>query len=188
MDFASFEDETLIRFIVKGQVEALGEMYDRYGRLVYSLALYMVGNEGTAEEITQDTFMRVWEKAKTYRPNRARVKTWIVSIARYRAIDELRRQEIRPETTSLSLEDLPLEIADENKVEEDTQDRLLRQQTRAAISELPLEQKQVIALAYFQGYSQSEISKILNIPLGTVKTRVRLAMVKIRTNLSIFKI
>lgn len=186
MDFASFEDETLIRFIAKRQVEALSELYDRYGRLIYSLALYIVGSEGTAEEITQDTFMRVWEKANTYQPNRARVKTWIVSIARYRAIDELRRLEIRPEAISLSLEDLPLEIAGENKVEEDVRDRLLRQRTRAAISELPPEQKKVIALAYFQGYSQSEIAKILGIPLGTVKTRVRLAMVKIRTNLSVF--
>jgi RNA polymerase sigma-70 factor (ECF subfamily) len=186
MDFASFEDETLIRFIAKKQVEALSELYDRYGRLVYSLALYMVSNEGTAEEITQDTFMRVWDKAKTYQPNRARVKTWVVSIARYRAIDELRRREVRPEATSLALEDLPLEIAGEYRVEEDVRDRLKRQRTRAAISELPPEQKQVIALAYFQGFSQSEIAKILNIPLGTVKTRIRLAMVKIRTNLSNF--
>jgi RNA polymerase sigma-70 factor (ECF subfamily) len=174
--FSSLEDEVLIYLIAKKQVEALGELYDRYNRLVYSLALYMVGDSVAAEEITQDTFTRLWAQAESYRPEQARVKTWLVSIARNRAIDELRRRKARP--TYVMLDDIR-EVS-VNNLEDSVDGRAARVQVRAALAELPSEQKEVMVMAYFGGYSQTEISEQLAMPLGTVKTRMRLAMQKLR--------
>lgn len=176
MKISSLEDETLIELIAKKQVEALGEIYDRYNRLVFSLALYMVGDQAAAEEITQDAFTRLWIQAETYRPEQAKVKTWLVTIARNRAIDELRRRKVRPSATLLE-EAWDVSV---NNLEETVDGRAQSIRVRAALSKLPSEQRQVMLMAYFGGYSQTEISDELAMPLGTVKTRMRLAMQKLR--------
>jgi RNA polymerase sigma-70 factor (ECF subfamily) len=181
LDYTSFDDAALVRLIATQRTEALGTLYDRYGRLVYSIAMNTIGEASLAEEITQDVFMRVWEKARTYDVDLAKVSTWLIRIARNRSIDELRRRMVRPEQHSSSFSDLP-EIAQphETAVEEQIAAAWEAQVVRKALSELPGDQKKALAMAYFQGMSHSEIAEALGEPLGTVKTRIRLAMQKLK--------
>lgn len=181
MDYTALDDNTLIRLIVRTDADALGELYDRYNRLVFSLALTTVGDHATAEEITLDVFTRVWERARTYRAEQAKVSTWLTSITRYRAIDELRRRRARPEQHSVDWATVsPDAMPSVNGPEGATERALQRQQVHAAVAQLPQEQQQVLALAYFKGYTHREIAEALDQPLGTVKTRIRSAMQKLR--------
>jgi len=181
VDYSTLDDETLVRLAARDHQDALGELYERYSRLVFSLALNVVGDRATAEEITLDVFTRVWEKAETYRSDQAKVSTWLTSITRYRSIDVLRRRGSRPEQHSLDWTEVsPDHIPGVEGPEEATVLALQRQRVRAAIAALPPDQKQALALAYFKGYTHREISEILDQPLGTVKTRIRLAMQKLR--------
>ncbi len=181
MDYKKFDDAALLRLIARTQEPALGELYDRYRRLVYSMALNATGDAALAEEITQDVFLRVWNKAETYRPEQGKVVTWLSSIARYRSIDLLRRQAIRPEGNRAPWAEegnsLPSDGPD---IEGEVMISQRRQIVRRAINQLPAEQRQALAYAYFQGYSHSEIAEALHEPLGTVKTRIRLGMQKLR--------
>ena len=181
MDYKEFDDQSLIRLIARSQESALSELYDRYSRLVYSLALNAVGDPATAEEITQDVFIRIWDHAGTYQAEKSKVVTWIASITRYRSIDVIRRRKIRPESQSVSWEIEP--SANEMNpinVEQTVEISQERRRVRQAISMLPEEQRQALAYAYFQGYTHREIAEVLGEPLGTVKTRIRLAMQKLR--------
>jgi len=181
VDYASLDDGALLRLIAVQRTEALDALYDRYSRLVYSLAFHIVGDPESAEEITQDVFFRVWEKASTYRAEQAKVSTWITSITRYRSIDLLRQRSARPEKDSLGWEDVPL--ASEPSVDgpEAASELLIEGgRLRRALEALPRDQRQALELAYFQGLSHSEIAERLSHPLGTVKTRIRLAMQKLR--------
>lgn len=183
-DYQLLDDQHLIRLIAHARPEALGELYERYGRLVFSLAVNAVGDPSTAEEITQDVFMRVWERAGQYRADQAAVSTWLTSIARHRAIDQLRRQGVRVEAQSIAWADVaPQKEPAAERPEQAVEQSIERQRVRAAVARLPEEQKQVLALAYFQGRSQAEIAEALGLPLGTVKTRIRLAMDKLRVSL-----
>lgn len=181
MDFAKLSDVVLMRLIAQQQTEALSALYDRYSRLVFSLAAQVVGDRETAEEITQDVFLRVWENAAVYRPETAKVTTWITSITRYRAIDILRQRRSRPQTDDFAWAEtsvLPdLEI---DGPEEATTHALVHQRLRSAVNALPPEQRTVLALAYFYGLSHSQIAARLDQPLGTVKTRIRMAMLRLR--------
>jgi RNA polymerase sigma-70 factor (ECF subfamily) len=182
VDYKKFDDETLLLLIASAQESALGELYDRYGRLVYSMALNTVGEPSLAEEIAQDVYLRVWNKADTYRAEQGKVITWLASITRYRAIDMLRRQSVRPEGNQATWsEEEPFEISDPSDIEELVETSQRKQRIRSAIAQLPEDQRRALALAFFQGYSHTEIAEILNEPLGTVKTRIRLAMQKLRT-------
>ena len=184
MDYSRFEDQILINLLVDKDENALGELYDRYGRLVFSISLNSISDPSLAEEITQDVFLRLWKNASSYRSEYGKVATWIASITRNRAIDEIRRMNVRPESRLTSWEFTDLELR-ENSLDVESQIELLQQQNRVrrAISQLPEEQRQVLALAYFQGYTHREIAEIMNQPLGTVKTRIRLAMNKLRSSL-----
>jgi len=184
LDYTKLDDETLLRLIARAQEGALGALYDRYNRLVYSLALNATGDPPLAEEITQDVFLRVWDKAETYRVEQSKVATWITSITRHRAIDMLRRHKARPEgnRAEWAAEDSP-NLPDGVDVEGEVIHSQRRGSVRQAIAQLPEEQRRVLAYAYFQGYSHSEIAAVLKEPLGTVKTRIRLAMIKLRQSL-----
>ncbi len=180
-DYSTLDDETLVRLIVQARAEALSELYDRYGRLVFSLALNSVGDPATAEEITQDVFVRVWQRARQYRADRAKVSTWLTSIARNRAIDQLRRRSSRPEQRSVPWAELaPGTEPSVNGPEEAASLTMERERVRASIARLSDGQKQALALAYFQGLTQSQIAEALALPLGTVKTRIRLGMQRLR--------
>lgn len=181
-----FEDATLIRLIAGEQAEALGALYDRYSRLVFSLALHMLDDPAVAEEVTQDVFLRVWKKAGTYRTDQGKVSTWLVSIARNRAIDVLRQRRSRPERNSVGWEELlpgMLPRADGSDPEETAAESIQMQRVRAAIAALPIEQQKALAMAYFEGFSHREIAERLGEPLGTIKTRIRIAMQKLREQL-----
>jgi RNA polymerase sigma-70 factor (ECF subfamily) len=180
-DCAGLEDDALIRLVVVGKAEALSTLYDRYVRMIFGLAFNTVGDEQLAEEITQDVFIRIWEKASSYRAEQGKVLNWIASIARYRAIDLFRRRNVRPEGHSISWADAePLMLSDVVDVENEVELSQRKQEVRRAMRKLPTEQRQALALAYFRGLSQQEIAVELHQPLGTIKTRIRLGMQKLR--------
>jgi RNA polymerase sigma-70 factor (ECF subfamily) len=181
VDYKKLDDEALMRLIALAQEQALGALYDRYNRLVYSMALNTTGDPGLAEEITQDVFLRVWNKAETYRSEQGKVVTWMSSITRYRAIDLLRKRGVRPEANRLDwAEGLSPDLPDGVDVEFEVEVAQRRQRVQTALAQLPPEQRQALAYAFFQGYSHSQIAEVLSEPLGTVKTRIRLAMQKLR--------
>jgi len=180
-DYAKIDDESLIRLILQSQEQALAQLYDRYHRLIFSLALAIVNDRATAEEITLDVFMRVWQKAGTYRAEQAKVSTWLTHIARHHAIDVLRRRAARVDQFAVHWEDTRHNSeSSAPDPQESLEISLRRERIHAALAQLPAEQKEALYLAYFGGYSQSQIAEVLKQPLGTVKTRLRLAMQKLR--------
>ncbi len=182
---AGLDDTALIQMLALKREEALSDLYDRYGRLVFSLAIRSIENSATAEEIVQDVFVQVWKKADTYDASIASVATWLASIARHRIIDELRRARAHPERNGVDL----LEISEREdfastRPEEDTELLWQQKQVREALKKLSPGEREALALAYFKGYSQTEIARLLGIPLGTIKTRIRSSMNKLRIVLS----
>ncbi len=161
--------------------DAFAVLYDRYAATAYGLALRMVGL-GQAEEVVQDAFVRVWEHAATFDPARAKFGTWLFTLVRYRAIDELRRNAHRPLADSALIQALDQAdgkaLPDAEAVRNEEIQRLA-----SAFATMPEEQRVAIAYAYFGGYSQSEIAARLGWPLGTVKKRIRLGLQKLRTAL-----
>lgn len=181
MDYSHLNDETLIRLIAHSQENALGELYDRYGRLVYSVALGILGDSGRAEEVTQDVFERVWEKAMTYSADEGRVVNWLASIARHRSIDLFRHSRSHRENLEISWQEAEsIALTDGNNTEWEAYLEQRQLVIRRAVAQLPLDQRQALGMAFFLGYSHQEIADALHEPLGTVKTRIRLAMQKLR--------
>jgi RNA polymerase sigma-70 factor (ECF subfamily) len=181
VNFSLLDDGTLLNLIAHAQEEALSELYDRYSSLVYSVAMNSLADQALAEEITQDVFVRVWERAGTYRNEQGKVATWLASIARNRAIDVYRHNQARRGNLNISWEttesfDPP---ATQNvEAEVDLAQRV--KHVRWAVSQLPEDQRLALGLAFFQGLTHPEIALMLGEPLGTVKTRIRLAMLKLR--------
>jgi RNA polymerase sigma-70 factor, ECF subfamily len=174
-------DEQVLELLVQGSPEGIEMLFDRYGRLAYSLALRILGDAGAAEETVQDAFMSIWRRSSTYRAERGSLRTWVCSIVHNRAIDGLRGRSGR------ARQDLPIEAASPQQELSDTWDavaaELERQDIRRLLDQLPAEQRQTIELAYYSGYSQTEISALLRVPLGTVKGRTRMALGKLRSAL-----
>lgn len=184
LNYSKKNDEELIRLAANDDTEALGALYDRYKALVFSLAINIVGNHEAAEDITLDVFTKIWEKADIYQSEKATVKRWISSITRYRSIDVLRRRNAHldmhsPRWSDLSPDTLPAKENPEGEMEL----ALVGRKVTEAISKLPAEQKKPLALAYFMGYSHQQIAEALNKPLGTIKTRIRLAIQKLQKEL-----
>ena len=177
-------DEALLQAIARKQSSALGLLYDRYGKLVFSLAFHIVYDEAVAEEVTQEVFLQVWNKAESYQAGLGKVSTWLTSVARHRAIDILRRRHIRPEGHRVDWEEgeegEDPQFIDPINVETQVELALQSKSIRQAISHLPQDQQHALALAYFQGLSHQEIAEMTGEPLGTIKTRIRLAMQKLR--------
>ncbi|HLO32813.1 MAG TPA: sigma-70 family RNA polymerase sigma factor [Anaerolineales bacterium] len=180
-DYVRYDDEKLISLIAQLQEQALAQLYERYHRVVFSLAFAIVNDAATAEEITLDVFMRVWQKAGSYRADQAKVSTWLTHIARNHAIDVLRRRTVRVDHYAVSLDDVSSnDKSFQQDPQESTELSLRRERVQAALAQLPPDQKQAMMLAYFKGYTHREIAQILKQPLGTIKTRLRLAMQKLR--------
>jgi RNA polymerase sigma-70 factor (ECF subfamily) len=172
-------DAVLVRQVAERRPEALGELYDRYAPLLTGLAFRVLGSRTDAEEVLQDVFLHVWNQAARYDPARSSVSTWLVLIARSRAIDRLRSRRVVERT----LEAAQHESGDGHASPEGADNVLMaerRERVRRELAGLPAEQRQVLELAFFQGLSQSEIAGRTGIPLGTVKTRTLLAMKKLR--------
>ena len=165
--------------VAEGDVRAFEAVYDRYSRQAYSLARRITGGPGAAEEATQDAFLSLWRGASSFDPERARLATWLLALVRYRSIDLLRRAKLRALPQGLTegaAERIEApERTDEQVLASEEHDRALR-----LVAELPPEQREVIDLAYFEGYTHTEIAARVGIPLGTVKGRVRLGLFKLR--------
>lgn len=172
--------------MAEGDVAALDELYSRYARPVYSFALRIVGDGLVAEEVLQEAFLRAWQQAGRFEFSRGSFPSWLLSITHNLAIDEVRRRQRRPQRAeSVEIGDvLRLEVDESANVEEAAEASELRERIRAAMERLPEAQRRVIELAYFQGLTQREIAALLEEPLGTVKTRMRLAMQKLKEYLA----
>jgi RNA polymerase sigma-70 factor (ECF subfamily) len=180
-EYARYDDERLMSLIAQLQEEALTQLYERYSRVIFSLALAILNDRATAEEVTLDVFLRVWQKADSYRVEQAKVSTWLAHITRNQAIDVLRRRSVRLDHSAVDWEAVRFEIASlEGDPQEFVELSLRREQVYLALAQLPAEQQQVLILAYFGGYTQRQIAETLKQPLGTIKTRLRLAMQKLR--------
>lgn len=185
VDYTECPDEELMAQLSRQDVQAFEALYDRYGNLVYSVSLKVVGDVQVAEDVVQDVFLRVWRKPGYYNAARGRFLTWLMSVTRNRAIDERRRRGRRQhfEVGSAPLDDdtLHSDEADDPALGALLADE--RTAIRRALSGLPPEQRSAIELAYYGGFTQQEISRALGEPLGTVKTRIRLGMQKMRAAL-----
>ena len=174
-------DEELMQRVADGQEDALIELHRRYANLVYSMAFSILYDGGTAEEVTQDVFMKVWGRASQFNSRRGRLKSWLLTVSRRTAIDRLRRRSRRnpPDGVALHFDE---ERVPSSQGEFGPEDQVV---LGSALAEIPTEQRQVLQLAYFGGLSQSEIAEHLELPLGTVKTRIRLGMDKLRAALMV---
>jgi RNA polymerase sigma-70 factor (ECF subfamily) len=181
------EDAALIRRMVDADETALGALYDRWVRSLYSLVLHLLRDPDEAEDVVEETFWQAWRKAGSYEPSKGAVSTWLLTIGRRKALDRLRsrrRNREDPVDSGSGFDDLPSRAADPEMEAEGGE---LRENVRAALRELPQEQREVLELGYFSGLSQVEIAERTGQPLGTVKTRMRLAMQKLREPLSIHR-
>ena len=184
LNYNDLEDEQIITLIANGEKDGLEVFYNRYASSVFSLARYMLKESTLAEEVTQDIFLNLWLKASSYSPQRGKPRAWFMSIAHHRIIDVIRaRKRSAQSTNQVAHELLDLHPSRQIGTEEQAHRNLDREYVISLLEDLPEEQREVIVLAYFEGYSQSEIATKLNQPLGTVKTRVRLAMQKLRAAL-----
>ena len=178
------EDQELISRIALGDKDALEVLYTRHARSVYSLAMFMLKQGALAEDATQDIFLNIWLKSSSYKADRGVPRTWIMSIAHHKIVDVIRsRRRAVFLTDSDAYETLDLLPSSQVPTDQEAERNLERERILHALSGLPSAQQEVIVLAYFEGYSQSEIAKKLQQPLGTVKTRVRMAMQKLRAAL-----
>ena len=174
-----YTDEQLVVALTRGETWAMTAIYDRYARLVYSLALRMLNDRAAAEEVVQEVFVKVWRRAREYDAPRGKFSAWLTGIAHHHAIDELRRRRARP--IASEDEDALADIAAATPTPDDAaQASFERQRILDALQEIPAEQRCCIEMAYFEGYTQEEISGRLGEPLGTVKTRMRLGMQKLK--------
>ncbi len=175
---STLRDEELLALIGQSDELALGVLYDRYGRLVFSIALRITGDRLSAEEITQDVFQIVWQQVGGFRAAAGTIPGWIVGITRHRAIDETRSRRHKARQREVETDETALEqMPDGNGVE---QQAVMRGDVRNALSELPTAQRQTIELAYYGGLTCTEIASTLGTSVGTVKTRLRLGLVKLR--------
>jgi RNA polymerase sigma-70 factor (ECF subfamily) len=172
------DDSTLMQRLVEQDQTALSELYQRYHRLVYSLALRVLQNSTLAEEVTQDTFLKVWNQPQSWDAERGKLVSWLLTITRYTAIDKLRRENRVAPAAVFSLDDMMIDIGKRAEIDEpDWNDGQL---LRSLMQNLPPEQQQVIELAFFQGMTHTELADKLGLPLGTVKTRLRTGLQRLK--------
>jgi len=184
LNYQGLEDLELLAKIGDQDRDALSTLYDRYGRRVFALAVRILNDPVGSEEVTQDVFMSVWRRGATYTTKKGKFTTWLFSIAHNRTIDELRKRRRDRSRLNDNIEDhYDLKSGDISPA-----DAAVAQseyaKIRAAMEGLPEEQKNVVELSYFKGLTQTEIAEKTGQPLGTVKTRMRLALKKLRVALS----
>ncbi len=178
-ELTSVSDEELMALVLRRQEAALGALYDRYSRLVYAVALRITGDRETTEEVVQDVFQNVWQAAASFQPGVGAFSSWLLGITRHRSIDVTRSKRERARAREETLGDIRPPEAESN-VDREVGQRMLRETVRTALEALPTNQRQAIELAYYGGLTRAEIAERLNEPLGTVKTRLRLGLLKLR--------
>ena len=167
------EDAALLEKVEQGDQQSMGELFDRYSGMVYSVALRVLKDTGQAEDVMQDIFIQIWKKPGGFISGRGSLGAWLVVVARNRAIDSLRKR--RPTD---SVEDVVL--VSSTDLASEAERNTLMEKVRAFMGELPPDQRKSVELAYFEGLSHSEIAEKTGDPLGTVKTRIRLALITLR--------
>jgi RNA polymerase sigma-70 factor (ECF subfamily) len=167
-EFAHLSDEALVALVARGEDAALAELYDRLGRPAYGLALRIVRDPDLAEDAVQDAFVTLWRTARQFVPERARASTWLLTLVHRRAVDVVRREE-RRRADSL---DLAPEPATDGGADDDVLLRLERERVQGALAQLPDAQRETLELAYFGGFTQSELADRLGQPIGTIKSRM----------------
>jgi RNA polymerase sigma-70 factor, ECF subfamily len=175
----ALRDDELLVLVSRGDEAALGAVYDRYGGLVYTIALRVTGDRQTAEEVTQDVFQGVWQTAGSYQAGRGACAAWLVGIARHRAIDAIRSKRERARTREQTY-DRGTFAETAGAPDPEVTDFDLREAVRAALDSLPVAQRQAVELAFYGGFTRVEIAERLGEPIGTIKTRLRLGLMKLR--------
>ena len=174
------DDVSVVRQIAGGDESALAALYDRWAQPVYSVVAHLLKDADGAEDVVEETFWQVWQRASSYDASRGTVRTWILTIARSRALDRLRSRRRNREDIAADLGVIRDPAPDPS---EDVESGERRRLVYAALQDLPEDQRRALDLAYFRGLSQSEIAELLGEPLGTIKTRMRLGMQKLRDKL-----
>jgi RNA polymerase sigma-70 factor (ECF subfamily) len=178
-DLRTLADEDLMQLVQRGQAAAFELIYERHAQAAFSLAYRMAGSRGVAEDVVQEAFLSIWRSGARYERARGSVRTWALGIVHNRAIDALRRSYVheRRRASDEGLEET-LETAERTDVEAARHEEAAT--VRAALGRLPADQSQVIELAYFGGFTHTEIAEMLQTPVGTVKGRMRLGLEKMR--------
>jgi RNA polymerase sigma-70 factor (ECF subfamily) len=176
-DLTELSDPQLAAALAAGEVDGMDALYRRYGGDAYSLAIRILGDQGRAEDAVQEAFVRVWKRIGSFAPDRGSLRTWLLTIVRNCAIDNLRGSGREREELELQVE-VRAEGEGSNPWREVSR-ALERQAVQDALGALPREQRQAIELAYYGGYTQQEIARMVSVPLGTVKGRTRLALEKL---------
>jgi len=177
-EVAQLSDEALLEAVAGSDEAALGELYDRFGRVAYGLALRILRDTALAEDAVQEAFLQVWRAAASYRPERAKASTWLLTFVHRRAVDLVRREE-RRRADPVAMSEAIGPSADEAA---DTRSR--RQIVQDALQRLPAEQREALELAYYAGLTQSELAERLGQPLGTIKSRMFTGLARLRTLLA----
>jgi RNA polymerase sigma factor (sigma-70 family) len=177
-DEAALDAALMVR-VTAGDQAAFGALYDRFDRRVYSLARRICGHDAAAEEVVQDVFLEVWRRAEQFDPVRGSVATWLLALTHHKAVDAVRRDVRRP----TPLVDDDRDVPSGPGADHAALATVVAGDLRGALARLPLPVRQTLALAYYGGYTQSEVAAILGIPLGTVKSRTATAMTTLREQL-----
>ena len=181
-DLRALADEDLIALVGAADAAAFEVLYDRHARPAFSLAYRMMGTRGAAEDVMQEAMLAVWRSGGRYRPSRGSVRTWILAIVHNRGIDALRRANVR-ERRVVADDGVADRVADPGSTEAEIVRRDEARGVRSALRTLPPDQERVIELAYFGGFTHTEISELIGVPLGTVKGRMRLGLEKMQLSL-----
>jgi RNA polymerase sigma-70 factor, ECF subfamily len=182
-DIQRLADEELMQLVQNGDARAFETIYDRHGGAAFSLAYRMVGSRAAAEDVTQEAFLSIWRSRLRYQPERGSVRSWVLGIVHHRTIDALRRNLVheRRRTSSEGMEER-FEAPERTDVEVARREEAAS--VRAALETLPEQQNQVIELAYFGGFTHTQIAEMLGLPIGTVKGRMRLGLDKLQRRLA----
>ncbi len=178
-DMRELADEELMELVRAGESRAFEVVFDRHGNVAFSLAYRMCGRRAMAEDVVQEAFLSLWRSGARYDPARGSVRTWVLSVVRNRAIDAL-RVGVPRERRTVADEGIAERLAAPERTEVEVARRDEASEVRRALGELPSEQRHVIELAYFGGFTHTQIAQLLDVPIGTVKGRMRLGLTKLR--------
>ncbi len=182
-DVRTLADEDLMHLVYGGDARAFEVVFDRHAGAAFSLAYRMCGRRAMAEDVVQDAFLSLWRSGARYDRSRGSVRSWVLSVVHNRAIDAFRRGAVK-QGRDIADEGLAEQLRAPERTELEVERREEARQVRTALDDLPPDQRQVIELAYFGGFSHSQIAKMLELPAGTVKGRMRLGLSKLRLSLS----
>jgi RNA polymerase sigma-70 factor (ECF subfamily) len=182
-DIHRLADEELMELVAGGDPRAFEAVYDRHGSAAFSLAYRMVGSRTVAEDVAQEAFLSIWRSRVRYQRERGSVRSWVLGIVHHRGIDALRRNQVHDRRRA-SAEGMEERFEAPERTDVEVARRQEADSVRAAIRELPDQQGQVIQLAYFGGFTHTQIAEMLEMPVGTVKGRMRLGLEKLRRSLT----